>query len=171
MYSLIPLGIFILSTLYALCRLGVFSICNPLRCCPRISDSSEQTRLTPKQLFRYKKALLAKKSEDNGEKTKLEFEPEPEPSKLDIPPTILEIVEGRGSSGELSPVFTGDNQTLNRSRERLGRILEQSHNQINLEYEELSRVLDHLEQIPYQQKPNRRRTDSLGDKTLRIKEA
>ena len=171
MYSLIPLGTFILSTLYALCRLGVFSICNPLRCCPKVSGSTEQTRLTPKQLFRYKKALLAKKSEDNEERAEPEPEPEPEPSKLEIPPTILEIVEGRGSSGEQSPVFASDKLTLSRSRERLGRILEQSQNERNLEYEELSTVLEHLEQIPYKQKPNRRRTDPLTDKTLRIKEA
>ena len=169
MYSLIPLGTFILSTLYALCRLGVFSICNPLRCCPKVSGSTEQTRLTPKQLFRYKKALLAKKSEENEERAQPKTEPEPEPSKLEIPPTIHEIVEGIGSSGDQSPA--SDKLTLSRSRERLGRILEQSRDKRNLEFEELSTVLEHLEQIPYKQKPNRRRTDPLTDKTLRIKEA
>ena len=169
MYSLIPLGTFILSTLYALCRLGVFSICNPLRCCPKVSGSTEQTRLTPKQLFRYKKALLAKKSEENEERAQPKTEPEPEPSKLEIPPTIHEIVEGIGSSGDQSPA--SDKLTLSRSRERLGRILEQSRDERNLEFEELSTFLEHLEQIPYKQKPNRRRTDPLTDKTLRIKEA
>ena len=59
MYSLLPLGSFILSTLYALCRLGVFTICNPLRCLPRTLDKA---KLTPRQLFRYKKALMVKKA-------------------------------------------------------------------------------------------------------------
>jgi len=65
MYSLLPLGSFILSTLYALCRLGVFTICNPLRCLPRPLDTADKTRLTPKQLFRYKKALMARKGMEN----------------------------------------------------------------------------------------------------------
>ena len=53
MYSLVPLAIFILFTLYAFCRLGVFSICNPFRCCPTPADQAESATLTPKQLFRY----------------------------------------------------------------------------------------------------------------------
>ena len=52
MYSLVPLAIFILFTLYAFCRLGVFSICNPFRCCPTPADQAETATLTPKQLFR-----------------------------------------------------------------------------------------------------------------------
>ena len=93
MYSLIPLGTFILSTLYALCRLGVFSICNPLRCCPKVSGSTEQTRLTPKQLFRYKKALLAKNCEEN----------ELEPAKFESPEIILESTEEKFEEKEISP--------------------------------------------------------------------
>ena len=96
MYSLIPLGTFILSTLYALCRLGVFSICNPLRCCPKVSGSTEQTRLTPKQLFRYKKALLAKKYEEN--------ELEPKPGKFENPEIILEINEDKIEEKKISPM-------------------------------------------------------------------
>ena len=52
MYSLVPLAVFILFTLYAFCRLGVFSICNPFRCCPTPADQAEAATLTPKQLFR-----------------------------------------------------------------------------------------------------------------------
>ena len=52
MYSLVPLAVFILFTLYAFCRLGVFSICNPFRCCPTPADQAETATLTPKQLFR-----------------------------------------------------------------------------------------------------------------------
>lgn len=52
MYSLVPLAVFILFTLYAFCRLGVFSICNPFRCCPTPADQVDQATLTPKQLFR-----------------------------------------------------------------------------------------------------------------------
>ena len=52
MYSLVPLAIFILFTLYAFCRLGVFSICNPFRCCPTPADQADAATLTPKQLFR-----------------------------------------------------------------------------------------------------------------------
>jgi len=82
MYSLVPLGMFILSTLYALCRLGVFSICNPLRCCPRPPDSTDKTRLTPKQLFRYKKALMVQKTEKLTDA-----------ANINIPPTIVEDME------------------------------------------------------------------------------
>ena len=53
MYSLVPLAVFILFTLYAFCRLGVFSICNPFRCCPTPADQADQATLTPKQLFRW----------------------------------------------------------------------------------------------------------------------
>ena len=53
MYSLVPLAIFILFTLYAFCRLGVFSICNPFRCCPAPADQADTATLTPKQLFRW----------------------------------------------------------------------------------------------------------------------
>ena len=53
MWSLVPLAVFILFTLYAFCRLGVFSICNPFRCCPTPADQADQATLTPKQLFRY----------------------------------------------------------------------------------------------------------------------
>ena len=52
MFSLVPLAIFILFTLYAFCRLGVFSICNPFRCCPTPADQADTATLTPKQLFR-----------------------------------------------------------------------------------------------------------------------
>ena len=55
MFSLVPLAIFILFTLYAFCRLGVFSICNPFRCLPTPADQAENATLTPKQLFRYSK--------------------------------------------------------------------------------------------------------------------
>ena len=53
MWSLVPLAVFILFTLYAFCRLGVFSICNPFRCCPTPADQADQATLTPKQLFRF----------------------------------------------------------------------------------------------------------------------
>ena len=91
MYSLVPLATFILSTLYALCRLGVFSICNPLRCCPKLPESADQTRLTPKQLFRYKKALMAKQA------GRLQIQ---DPSSINIPPTIIEGREGQVENSE-----------------------------------------------------------------------
>ena len=62
-YSLIPLFIFILFVLYAFCRLGVFSICNPLKLCPKASDTTiEMPVLTPKKLYDYKKSVVTKKS-------------------------------------------------------------------------------------------------------------
>ena len=62
--SLIPLFLFILSILYAFCRLGIFSVCNPLKVCPQASDTQiDMPSLTPKKLFDYKKGLIAKKSE------------------------------------------------------------------------------------------------------------
>lgn len=87
MYSLVPLASFILSTLYALCRLRVFSICNPFRCCPRAGHTTDQARLTPKQLFRYKKTLMARK---NGMADLLQG-----PESLHIPSTIPEGEEVR----------------------------------------------------------------------------
>ena len=63
-WSLVPLFIFIIFVLYAFCRLGVFSICNPLKMCPKANDTQiEMPSLTPKKLFDYKKGLLAKKSQ------------------------------------------------------------------------------------------------------------
>ena len=35
LYSLVPLLLFIVSVLYAFCRLGVFAVCNPFRWCPK----------------------------------------------------------------------------------------------------------------------------------------
>ncbi len=71
--SLVPLFIFIVSVLYAFCRLGVFSVCNPFRLCPRAAASLRGTgqgdsrvqlpSMTPKKLFDYKKDLLEKKSQ------------------------------------------------------------------------------------------------------------
>jgi len=89
MYSLVPLAIFILFTLYAFCRLGVFSICNPFRCCPTPADQAESATLTPKQLFRYKKTLMAKKASALQSFQKCEIQ------NLAIPSTILEDVETR----------------------------------------------------------------------------
>jgi hypothetical protein len=40
----------------------VFSICNPFRWCPRAGHPADQARLTPKQLFRYKKSLMSRKN-------------------------------------------------------------------------------------------------------------
>ncbi len=63
-FSLIPLFTFIVFVLYAFCRLGVFSICNPLKLCPQASDNRlDMPNLTPKKLFDYKKSLLARKSQ------------------------------------------------------------------------------------------------------------
>jgi len=87
MYSLVPLAIFILFTLYAFCRLGVFSICNPFRCCPTPADQAETATLTPKQLFRYKKTLMAKKAAALQSFQKCDV------SNLAIPTTIAEDSE------------------------------------------------------------------------------
>ena len=73
--SLIPLLIFIVFVLYAFCRLGVFSICNPLKSCScradeiragaggRTGDITEAAAednslspLSPQQLLAYKRA-------------------------------------------------------------------------------------------------------------------
>lgn len=88
-YSLIPLAIFILFTLYAFCRLGVFAICNPFRCCPRPKDMTDTAQLTPTQLFRYKKTLMAKKAAA----LKAFQASDPDLPQLAIPATILEDVE------------------------------------------------------------------------------
>jgi len=88
MYSLVPLAVFILFTLYAFCRLGVFSICNPFRCCPTPADQAETATLTPKQLFRYKKTLMAKKAAALQSFQKCDV------SNLAIPATIVESEDG-----------------------------------------------------------------------------
>merc|ERR1711892_1521112 len=88
MFSLVPLAIFILFTLYAFCRLGVFSICNPFRCLPTPAAQAEPATLTPKQLFRYKKTLMAKKAAAMCEI-----------QNLDIPATIQEDMEAREEEG------------------------------------------------------------------------
>ena len=62
-YSLVPLFIFIVFVLYAFCRHGVFSVCNPLKMCPRVSGGTgDLPPLTPKQLLAYRRELAAKKS-------------------------------------------------------------------------------------------------------------
>eukprot|EP00094_Tigriopus_californicus_P014264 TCALIF_13825-PA protein Name:"Similar to tipE Protein tipE (Drosophila melanogaster)" AED:0.35 eAED:0.35 QI:0/-1/0/1/-1/1/1/0/495 len=63
-YSLIPLFLFIVSILYAFCRLGVFTLCNPLRACPKAHERNvSMDNLTPEKLFDYKKELISKKSQ------------------------------------------------------------------------------------------------------------
>ena len=106
MYSLVPLAVFILFTLYAFCRLGVFSICNPFRCCPTPADQVDQATLTPKQLFRssspvspplswiyfrYKKTLMAKKAAALQSFQKCDVQ------NLAIPSTIVEDTEVLGA--------------------------------------------------------------------------
>lgn len=63
--SLVPLFIFILAVMYAFCRLGVFSICNPIKtCCPKANDARvTMTGMTPKRLYDYKKRMMAVKGE------------------------------------------------------------------------------------------------------------
>ena len=62
--SLVPLFIFIVFVLYAFCRLGVFSVCNPLRLCPKANDTRlDMPSLTPRRLFEYKKSLIARKNQ------------------------------------------------------------------------------------------------------------
>ncbi|CAB4067810.1 unnamed protein product [Lepeophtheirus salmonis] len=63
--SLIPLFIFIVFVLYAFCRLGVFSICNPSKqCCPPAQDTKiDIPKLTPAKLQDYKKSLNEKREE------------------------------------------------------------------------------------------------------------
>ena len=64
-YSLVPLLLFIVSVLYAFCRLGVFAVCNPFRWCPKSPDTDLKLEvLTPQRLFQYKKRLAeAKKAQ------------------------------------------------------------------------------------------------------------
>ena len=62
LYSLVPLLLFILSVLYAFCRLGVFAVCNPFRWCPKSPDTDLKLEvLTPQRLFQYKKRLAEAK--------------------------------------------------------------------------------------------------------------
>ena len=47
-----PLLLFIVSVLYAFCRLGVFAVCNPFRWCPKSPDTDLKLEvLTPQRLF------------------------------------------------------------------------------------------------------------------------
>lgn len=63
-FSLIPLLTFIVFVLYAFCRLGVFSVCNPLKMCPKAPDTTVNVPdLTPKKLMTYKRGLAAKKTQ------------------------------------------------------------------------------------------------------------
>jgi hypothetical protein len=63
-FSLVPLLIFIVFTLYGFCRLGVFSVCNPLKCCPKAADTRLKLPvLTSKKLFSYKKDLVTSRKE------------------------------------------------------------------------------------------------------------
>jgi hypothetical protein len=65
--SLVPLMIFILSVMYAFCRMGVFSVCNPFRTCLDRTKSDpisvEMSRLSPAKLYNYKRRLMARKAE------------------------------------------------------------------------------------------------------------
>ena len=58
-YSLIPLFVFIVFVLYAFCRLGVFSICNPLKMLPKAADNKVTLpSMTPMKLFEYKRSSI-----------------------------------------------------------------------------------------------------------------
>lgn len=71
LYSLIPLFVFIMSVLYAFCRMGIFVVCNPFRSCSPAKDAAITIEaLTPRRLYNYKKALLARQ-QHLGSKTDL----------------------------------------------------------------------------------------------------
>lgn len=94
--SLIPLFIFIVFVLYAFCRLGVFSVCNPLKVCPQANDTQiiDMPSLTPKKLFDYKKNLIAKKGGANSVELKesnSSANPVTKPpSSLQLPPSTVD---------------------------------------------------------------------------------
>ena len=57
-YSLVPLLLFIVSVLYAFCRLGVFAVCNPFRWCPKSPDTDLKLEvLTPQRLFQGRNSI------------------------------------------------------------------------------------------------------------------
>lgn len=92
LFSLIPLLIFIVFVLYAFCRMGVFSVCNPIKLCHSSGPISkvDLPGITPKKLMSYKRGLMAKKAEAMGS-ISLEAEEQPQqPMGPDIPDTIFE---------------------------------------------------------------------------------
>lgn len=94
-YSLIPLFLFIVSILYAFCRLGVFTLCNPLRACPKAHERNvSMNNLSPEKLFDYKKELISKKSQALASFQKLHAQTKGDiptvPGGLSIPSAIQE---------------------------------------------------------------------------------
>ena len=129
--SLIPLLIFIVFVLYAFCRLGVFSICNPLKSCPCRADEiragaeggtgnntdsaaedNSLSPLSPQQLLAYKRASsgTAEKSipliDVNGENRQISM----------VPPTIYEDTDAEG----LNTLETAPRSTSSKSNPEAG---------------------------------------------------
>ncbi len=70
LFSLIPLLIFIVFVLYAFCRMGVFSVCNPLKLCPRTpEDKLDLKGITPKKLLNYKRGESAASKKSDAQQT------------------------------------------------------------------------------------------------------
>ena len=111
--SLIPLFVFILFVLYAFCRLGIFTICNPLKLCPRAADAQIAVpSLTPMKLYDYKKSLIAKKSQVLASfKDQSSRPPSSSPSKAGNPIEVERVDDTNSLNSPMRPPSTGGGRT------------------------------------------------------------
>ena len=132
--SLIPLLIFIVFVLYAFCRHGVFTICNPLKSCSchradeirtgagggveddgSVAVDKSMSPLSPKKLLAYKRGPSV---EDNKSESLLDGSNEKlEDNNLGIiPPTIQEVTDEE----ELGVLKVASQSTSSKSNQTLG---------------------------------------------------
>ena len=132
--SLIPLLIFIVFVLYAFCRHGVFTICNPLKSCSchradeirsgagggveddgSVAVDKSMSPLSPKKLLQYKRGpnVEVKKSESLLD----ERDEEMDDNNLSvIPPTIQEVEDEE----ELGTIKVASQSPSSKSTQKLG---------------------------------------------------
>ena len=138
--SLIPLLIFIVFILYAFCRHGVFTVCNPLKSCGchradeirtgagggveddgSVAIDKSMSPLSPKKLLQYKRGPL----EENKSQSLLDGSNE----ELDgddlnpIPPTIPEVTDEEG----LGTIKVASQSSSSKSTQNLGKTLHSKH--------------------------------------------
>ena len=132
--SLIPLLIFIVFVLYAFCRHGVFTICNPLKSCSchradeirtgagggveddgSVAVDKSMSPLSPKKLLAYKRGPSV---EDNKSESLLDGSNEDiEDNNLGtIPPAIQEVTEEE----ELGTLKVASHSSSSKSNQKIG---------------------------------------------------
>ena len=137
--SLLPLFTFIIFVLYAFCRLGIFTVCNPLKVCPKAVDAQINVpSLTPMKLYDYKRSLVTTMS---NPKTNGDFIEKPI-EELHVPmtsrrssrvaiPTTIEEEEQQQPATTTTTVTTATTTTSAAARRRI---------EIDDDYENLDKI-------------------------------